>query len=164
MLSHTAQGWLHFMAAAIALLLGAVQLLRPKGSTVHRRLGYAYIVVLLACDFGALSVYQFNGRFNALHVGAILSALCVVAGVVPFYVSPRPQRWRVHHAMWICWSYIGIWAAGLTELTVPTVHWSSRSQVIGATVAVTATVTCIGWLLMNRLRFQLLRHEARTAT
>lgn len=86
----------------------------------HTRLGTlrAYIVALVACDVGALGVYQFTGRFNALHVGATMNFVCVIVGIAPFYMSPRPNRWRIHHAMWVCWSYIGLWAAGLTELVV----------------------------------------------
>lgn len=145
------------------MLLGAIQLLRPKGGHLHRKMGYAYVIALIACDVGALGVYQFTGRFNALHVGALMSFACVVAGVTPFYISPKPSRWRIHHAMWICWSYIGLWAAGLTELIVRNVHWSSRGQVIAATIATTATVTCVGFLLMQRLRSKLVLLESDSA-
>ena len=164
MLSNSLQGWAHFAAAAIALLLGAGQLLRPKGGNLHKKIGYAYVVAVIICDAGALGVYRFTGRFNALHVGALMNFTCVIGGIAPFYASSRPVRWRMSHAIWMCWSYVGLWAAGLTELVVRNVHWSSRCQVIGATVVTTTLVTCAGFFLVQRLRSKISALESTSAT
>src|SRR6478752_3088900 len=163
-MSHSLPGWIHFAAAAIALLLGLVQVIRPKGDRLHRRIGYCYVAALVICDAGALAVFQFTGRVNLFHVAAIVNLGCVLAGVFPFFRSPRPLNWRVRHAIFMGWSYIGLWAAGLTEAAVRLVPWTSIEQVIGVTTAVTLAVTLGGWRMLRGVRNALRAKEGSVAT
>lgn len=54
---HSTTGLTHLIAAMAALLIGLVVFLRPKGTTLHRVLGYAYCAsVVMAASTGAVGV------------------------------------------------------------------------------------------------------------
>jgi uncharacterized membrane protein len=153
-MSHTVQGWAHVVAAVLALLLGAPQVARRPGDRWHRRVGYAYLLALGCCDLAAFAVYHFTGHFNVLHVGALVSAYCLVCGTLPLYRQPRALEAKIQHARWMLRSYVGVWAAGLTELVVRTVRWTSRTDIVVATVAITMVVTVAGRLAGRRVTTQ----------
>ncbi len=54
-------GWLHTGCAVVALLTGAMVLLRPKGTAAHRRLGWAYAGSMLGLNVTALLIYRLFG-------------------------------------------------------------------------------------------------------
>ena len=63
-------GWLHSIAAALAILLGGVIVLGPKGTPRHRFMGRAYVVTMLAANVSAFGVYHFDiARFSPPAVG-----------------------------------------------------------------------------------------------
>lgn len=163
-MSHTLQGWIHLAAATLALVLGFPQFARRQGDILHRRLGYAYVAALSACDVTALTVYHFTGTLNFLHIGAIVSGLCLVRGMVPLYRQPRSGTALMMHARWLTGSYIGVWAAGLTELVVRTVTWTSRVQIVVVTIFITVAVTVAGRIARKRLATNPLLRGARADT
>jgi hypothetical protein len=50
------------------------------------------------------------------------------------------------------WSYVGLLAAAATELMVRTSHLATRGQAWMVTAAVSALVTAIGYVIINRYR------------
>jgi uncharacterized membrane protein len=142
---------IHTMLTMLCIVVGAIQLLRPKGSTLHRAIGYAYVYGMLVADGAALQVYRFTGQFNAFHVAAIVNLACVVVAMVPLLQNPRPANWKLRHYYRISWSYVGLIAAAVTELIVRTVrltHEQGSAVSGGASVLVTA----IGYVLIERYR------------
>jgi uncharacterized membrane protein len=148
----TLAGAIHSVLAMGCIVVGLIQLLRPKRGPGHRARGYAFVYAMLVADGAALLVFQFTGKFNILHVGAIVNLLCVIAAVVPVLRTPRPQNWKNLHYYWMSWSYVGLIAAAATELVVRTVHLETRGGAWTVTAAVTALVTAIGYILINRYR------------
>jgi uncharacterized membrane protein len=51
-------GSLHVAAAALALIVAAIVLVRTKGTTAHVLLGRIYVVLLILVDAFALLTYQ----------------------------------------------------------------------------------------------------------
>jgi uncharacterized membrane protein len=134
----------------LGIAVGLVQLLRPKGGAGHRARGYAFVYAMLVADGAAMLIYQFTGKFNILHIGAIVNLVCIVFAVVPVLRSPRPLRWKTQHYYWMCWSYVGLLAAAATELVVRTLHFPTRGQTWSATAITSALVTVIGGFLISR--------------
>jgi uncharacterized membrane protein len=115
-------GLLHLGLALAALLTGLAVTLTRKGTGLHRRWGWAYVVSMLGLNLTALLIYRLLGHFGPFHVAAIFSLLTVLIGMVP--VRRRANRWWLRqHAYWMSGSYIGLWAAAVAETT-------SRSGVI----------------------------------
>jgi len=148
----TLVGAIHSVLAMGCIVIGLIQLVRPKRGSGHRARGYAFVYAMLVADGTALLVFQFTGKFNILHAGAIVNLLCVIAAVVPVLRTPRPQNWKNLHYCWMSWSYVGLIAAAATELVVRTVHLGTRGQAWAVTAAMSVLVTTIGYILINRYR------------
>ncbi len=148
----SAAGWVHTALSSAGIVLGAEQLLRTRRDRLHRWFGYAYVACMLSADTAILTVYKFNGHFNAFHVGALANMLCIGMALQPMLARPRPLQWKARHYMWICWSYVGLWAAALTELLVRTQPLPSRGASLLVTMAATTFVCVLGAWLIGRHR------------
>jgi uncharacterized membrane protein len=140
----TALGTVHMIAAAVSLLVGAFQLLRTRRDGLHRRLGYVFVAAMVVANLSALTVYEFNGRFNTFHVFALISLVSVTMALRPMVAKPRPIHWRRIHYYWVSWSYVGLAAAAVTEFLLRIVEVpGGLSAVVG-----TPPVILLGaWLI-----------------
>jgi uncharacterized membrane protein len=148
----TLAGAIHTVLAISGIAVGLFQFLRPKGGAIHRARGYAFVYAMLIADGTAMLIFQFTGRFNILHIGAMTNLACIVAAMVPVLRGPRPSNWRNQHYYWMSWSYVGLLAAAATELVVRTSHLATRQQAWTVTAATSAVVTLIGYILIDRYR------------
>jgi uncharacterized membrane protein len=148
----TFAGAIHATLAMFGIVAGLAQFLRPKRGAGHRARGYAFVYAMLVADAAALMMFQFTGRFNMLHVGAIANLLCVIAAVIPVLRNPRPSNWKYLHYYWMSWSYVGLMAGAATQLVVRTVHLAGRGQAWTVTAVMTILVTAIGFILIIRYR------------
>jgi hypothetical protein len=148
----TLAGTLHTVLALFGIVVGLIQLLRPKRGAGHRARGYAFVYAMLVADGAAMLIFQFTGRLNVLHAGAIVNLVCVVLGVIPVLRSPRPANWKNQHYYFISWSYVGLLAAAATEFVVRTVHLATQGQAWTVTAVVSIVVTAIGYVLIERYR------------
>ncbi len=109
-------GVIHLTFAVSALVFGLIVVMMPKGTRRHRKAGWVYAVSMVGLNGTALMIYRLFGGFGPFHVFALISLLSVVAGVVPV-VRRRPREtWLEHHAYWMTWSYVGLVAAGVSEV------------------------------------------------
>jgi uncharacterized membrane protein len=148
----TLPGAIHTVLAMLGIVVGLIQLLRPKRGPTHRARGYAFVYAMLVADGTALLVFQFTGRFNILHAGAIANLVCIILAIIPVLRTPRPSNWKNQHHYWMSWSYVGLLAAAATELVVRTSHLASREQAWAVTAAVSVVVTAIGYIIIDRYR------------
>jgi uncharacterized membrane protein len=124
----TPVGAIHAVLAISGIAVGLCQFLRPRGGAIHRARGYAFVYAMLIADGTAMLIFQFTGRFNILHIGAMTNLACIVAAMVPMLRSPKPSNWRNQHYYWMSWSYVGLLAATATEFVA---HRSSRDKAAG---------------------------------
>lgn len=108
-------GGLHTTLAIAALVTGAVVLLRRKGGTWHRRLGWVYAISMLGLNLTALAIYELFGRFGPFHAAALLSLGTVIMGVIPAWQRRPRHQWLERHYYWMTWSYVGLLAAAASE-------------------------------------------------
>lgn len=111
-------GLVHLLAALVSLALGTAVLVRPKSGRLHKRLGYGYVGALVLMLVTCFGIYrQFQG-FGIFHVAAVLSALTLVAGMVPV-LRRRPHRsWRQLHAGFMYGSVLELYVALVAEVLV----------------------------------------------
>jgi uncharacterized membrane protein len=105
----TVAGWIHTILSSVGIVVGAEQLLRTRRDRLHRWFGYVYVVAMVTADFAILTVYRFNGHFNAFHVGALANLLCIAMALHPMLAQSRPRQWKIKHYMWMSWSYVACW-------------------------------------------------------
>jgi uncharacterized membrane protein len=109
-------GWVHTILAVVALVAGAFNLLRPKGTPSHRWGGRVFAVSMVGLCGTALAIYRFTGRFNTFHALAFASLLTLAVGLFPV-IFKRPRRyWLDMHYFAIGAAYAGLLAAFANEL------------------------------------------------
>ncbi len=108
---------LHISSALLALLLAAVVLIAPKGTRFHKRMGYVFAVTLLLVNGSAALMYNLTGRFNLLHVFVMISLVSLIYGMIPA-IRRKPANWLRRHISGMTGAALGVWAAGLAELTI----------------------------------------------
>jgi hypothetical protein len=147
----TAAGTLHSVLAMFCVVIGLLQLLRPKRGAGHRARGYAFVYAMLVADGAAMLIYRFTGQFNFFHAAAIVNFVYIVLAIVPLLQSPRPANWRLRHYYFIAWSYVALIAAAVTEFAV---HASqiARGQIWNVAAVASTMVTLIGYVLIGRYR------------
>ena len=147
-------GSIHAILAVLCIVIGAVQLVRPKGGAGHRARGYAYVYAMLIVDGTALSIYLATGQFNVLHVGAIANLICIVVAMVPMLCNPRPWYWKYLHYYWITWSYVGLMSAAAVQLVIRMNPSRTAGQGWVMTFVATIAVSAIGYIVIRKNRPQ----------
>lgn len=109
-------GWIHTVAAVVAIVAGAATLFKRKGTRSHRFLGHMYLWSMVVLNATAFMIRDLWGGWGPFHVAALLSLLTVIVGMVPALRRKPEGSWLVHHAMWMAWSYAGLMAAFASEI------------------------------------------------
>lgn len=112
-LVHNDLGMVHLLAAFLATISGTAVLAMRKGTRRHKQLGYVYVLAMALLNITALFIYTLTGRFGVFHVGAILSGLTVLGGMIA--VIKRSEGWIYRHFAYMYWSVIGLYAAFASE-------------------------------------------------
>lgn len=147
-LNYSWVSWLHLASALLAMVLGAVVLLRRKGDHVHKRAGYAYVIAMALVNLTAFGLYRLFGTFGPFHVAALVSGLTVFAGMFNILRRPRRPNSMVSHMVFMYWSVIGLYAAFFSEAMVRLPLPGGFAALVGA--ATGATVLA-GALLQGRM-------------
>ncbi|MBA3656397.1 MAG: DUF2306 domain-containing protein [Gemmatimonadaceae bacterium] len=152
-------GWIHVTFATSAMVIGAVVVLRPKGTRTHRAIGWAYVTCMLGLNITALMIYRLFGHFGPFHVAAIASLISVSVGM--YFVIARPTKnWLALHYSFMSWSYVGLLAAAASEIGTRVEAFHFWWAVLIATVLV---VGC-GGLLVVRNQRRILKRFGKLAT
>ncbi len=98
----------HTLAGIVALIAGAVNLLRTKGTPRHRWIGRVYAGAMYLLIGTSFFIYELFGSFGAFHVLAIVSGVTLTLGL---YFPLRRRRypgWLEHHYFWMGFAYVGL--------------------------------------------------------
>lgn len=151
-------GLIHTLAAFVALLAGAIIFFGPKGTTLHRVIGYIYVVAMLTVLASAFLLYRLTGSFNFLHVFAIIATPPLLIGLASAAFRRPPKVWLERHYHWMSWSYIGLVAAlaaeTSTRLIIPYLReqFGVRSRALFwlLVFGMTGVVSAVGAVLVRR--------------
>lgn len=80
----------HTLAALAALVLGAMQLARPKGTAMHRSLGVIWVLLMLVVAASSFWIHtmQVIGPFSPIH---ILSVIVLISAPLGLYYAQTGQ-------------------------------------------------------------------------
>jgi uncharacterized membrane protein len=107
-------GWVHTLASLIALVAGAVVLVRPKGTPAHRLRGRIYVLAMVATNLTSFAIYR-QGKFWFPHWFAVVALIVVTAGFA-FAHYKRPRSWVHLHLTCMVASYYLLIAGGVNEV------------------------------------------------
>ena len=115
--------WTHFIAASIAIVVGAFVFLMRKGTSLHRTMGITYIVAMFVTVVSVVPVEAtvmpfFGTRFGFFHVFVVIGFLSLLFGI------DRLLKWRRTrdlemlraHQIHLGYSYAGLIMAGFSQI------------------------------------------------
>lgn len=108
-------GLVHLVAGIISLITGGLVIVLKKGTIVHKRVGYVYVVsmaILLVSSFG---IYRLFGKFGLFHFLSLISTFSLLAGMLPMFKKVRTPKDYETHFKRMYWSVVGLFAAFAAE-------------------------------------------------
>jgi uncharacterized membrane protein len=108
-------GWVHLIASLIALAVGALVLVRPKGTAVHKLRGRIYVVTILVTSITALGIYRVGGFFFAHWFGVAALIVTTVGFTAAHFKIPRAGWIHLHLTCMLMSFYILI-GGGVNEV------------------------------------------------
>jgi uncharacterized membrane protein len=143
-------GSIHVLCATTALILWAAILLGRKGTALHVRLGWLYLLSMTCMNLIALPIHRLTGGFNAFHIIAIISLAMVVAAVIQIALRSRLRRWLWRHYQYMTWSYVSLIAGACNEAFVHipflrqvSATWGKALPLVASAVIVAASAWII---------------------
>ena len=112
---HDTIGWVHTIAAIIALVTGSLILVRTKGTILHKRTGRVYGISMIIVCASAFMIYRVHNSIGILHFFAFVSTLTLFLGLLPLYYKGYRNP-IVAHLSWMYWSVIGLYCAFAAEI------------------------------------------------
>jgi len=121
----SAIGALHLIFSFLAIVLGTMVMMLPKGTRWHRTWGHGYVWCMLGVVATALALYNLTGRLTPFHLAAAVSGATVLMGMITVLRRRPKKAWMGAHATWMAWSYVGLLAAlvaeSLTRFVMPAI-------------------------------------------
>lgn len=117
-LTHSTEGFIHLISSILALALGTLVLIITKGTRLHKKLGYGYVISMVVLNITAFSIYRLFGQFGPFHIAAIVSTATLLAGIIPVLYFRYKRSWIIFHFRFMYWSVIGLYAAFVSEIMV----------------------------------------------
>jgi uncharacterized membrane protein len=107
-------GWVHTLASLIALVAGAIVLVRPKGTSAHRLRGRIYVLAMIATCLTSFAIYRLE-KFWFPHWFAVASLVVATIGFA-FAHFKRPRIWVHLHLTCMIASYYMLIGGGVNEV------------------------------------------------
>jgi len=138
----------HIASAALALLLGVLVIAQPKGTRRHIVTGRLYGLAMFTLNGAALLGYFVHDRWGPFHTLALISLATLAAGMLPFLLGHRSASDVARHGYFMAWSYVGLLAAGVSQLTTKTL---AQGPWISVALPSAIVVLIGGFLIHSRL-------------
>lgn len=134
----------HVAAATISVILGAVQLRRPKAVAGHRLVGRAYVITILWAAVSSFWIRDIrDGAFSWLHVLSVVTLVGVVAAVIAI----RRGDVRGHRAhmtgSWLGATGAMVFAVAVPDRLIPTYAMAEPTGFAAATACVVLTAALL---------------------
>lgn len=110
-------GWVHLLFSLIALAAGAVVLVRPKGTPVHKLRGRVYATALVLTCVTAFGIYR-QGMFWFPHWSGVVTLVVVAIGFAAAHLKLPRRGWMHLHLTCMVASYYLLIAGGVNEVLV----------------------------------------------
>ena len=101
--------WFHLVTASVAIGLGLVSLLLPKGTALHRLMGYLWVALMLCATLSSFLIHRVHppGGWSWLHALALWTLVSTTWSILAIRQGNIPR-----HANFVKGTLIGAVAAG----------------------------------------------------
>jgi uncharacterized membrane protein len=115
-LVYSPTGFIHLITAVIALITGTAVLSLKKGTKLHIKIGYVYVISMIIVNGTAFMIYRLFDGFGIFHIAAFINLLTVIAGMTPLLLRKPKNGWLDIHLAFMYWSVMGLYAAFVSEV------------------------------------------------
>lgn len=107
--------FLHVVAVTATLVAGAIVLLLPKGSAIHKRFGWLYITSIAVMAFSSFGIYELRNGPSIFH--AVSVVILVVVGLGTYQPLRRKtcSNWLLWHLVLMQISYVMLVVTGIAQ-------------------------------------------------
>ena len=135
----------HVTTASVALLLGACIFLLPKGTGLHRKIGYGYVATMTLASVSAFFLHGFNGGWSFFHALAAFTLLNLALGVYTIRRAMRTGNRRLiaRHYGFLAGSYVAPVSALAGQFLPSLLPMDRRSGVVVVVLATAALGTLL---------------------
>jgi len=109
-------GLIHVISSIISLITGTWIVLNTKATSIHKRVGYVYVVAMTIVIVTSFMIYRLFDGFGIFHGFAILSTIALVGGMLPMIKKNRTVKDLEQHATVMGWSVVGLYCALISEV------------------------------------------------
>jgi len=130
-------GLVHTLFAVAAMVFGTVVLAKPKGTSAHVKIGYAYVGSMVFMNLTALGIYNF-GSLSLFHGFVVVSLLTLGLGIYP--ALKRTHNWYFKHYYFMSWSVVGLYCAFWAEVGTRLLNMQYFWWIVMAATMLTAAI------------------------
>lgn len=134
----------HVTTSSLALCLGALVFLLPKGTALHRKIGYGYVAAMMLAAGSGFFLHGFNGGWSFFHALSAFTLLNLALGLYTIQRARRTGNRRLitRHYGFMAGSYVAPVSALLGQF-VPALLPIDRRSGVALVVLVTIAVGVI---------------------
>lgn len=111
-------GLFHFVVSMLALITSTWVLAKEKGTPLHKKMGYAYVCMMLLVCGTSFGMYRLTGKFGLFHWLALVGLATIAAGMIPMWMKNWSRSSKGVHLWFMYYSVLGLYAAFASELCV----------------------------------------------
>lgn len=111
-------GLIHLISSCLALIFGTYILVAKKGTKLHIKIGYLYVISMGILICTAFMIYRLFNGWGIFHYTTLVSLISIVLGMVPIWTKKPKNNWKHLHFTFMYWSVIGLYAAFAAETLV----------------------------------------------
>ena len=133
----------HGIVAVIALLTGTYISFAKKGTKLHKKIGYLYVITMLITIFSSFGIVELYNGFGVYHVMALISLISISIGMYFPLFKRNNSDWVIHHYYWMLYSFIGLlMALGSHCIMFLPIEWSfwTKGLIVWGIPYITGTV------------------------
>ncbi|AKP52698.1 MULTISPECIES: DUF2306 domain-containing protein [Cyclobacterium] len=109
-------GLIHLISSSSALLFGTLVLMLKKGTKLHVKMGYLYLISMGVLILTALMIYRLFNGWGIFHFATLFSLLTIILGMIPVWTKKPLNTWKFRHFTFMYWSVIGLYSAFGAEI------------------------------------------------
>lgn len=142
-------GLVHLVSGIVAIIFGGAVLVLRKGTALHRKAGYAYVVSMIVLILSSFGIYRLFGKFGVFHVLSLVSTFSLVAGMLPMFKKRRTAADYETHFKRMYWSVVGLYAAFAAESFVRIPKFGSFWQAVAWSFVLIFVICFITFIRMR---------------
>lgn len=104
---------IHLFTAIPAILLGVVNFSMTKGTTLHKRIGLVWVMLMLITSFSSFFIQSLGG-YSWIHILSVVSIVNVVLG----FIGIKLGKLKMHIGC-ITGAFFGLLFAGIFAVVLP---------------------------------------------